>query len=63
MPMTLPRETTHSHGRITKYNAVYDDFSPQMLSYLGWLKVSNPTKWNVFLPRWIPIVVMVSSVF
>jgi hypothetical protein len=24
---------------ITKYNAVYDDFSPQMLSYLGWLKV------------------------
>jgi hypothetical protein len=24
---------------ITKYNAVYDDLSPQMLSYLGWLKV------------------------
>ncbi|MBR0991900.1 hypothetical protein JQ580_14400 [Bradyrhizobium japonicum] len=24
---------------VTKYNAVYEDFSPQMLSYLSWLKV------------------------
>lgn len=24
---------------VTKYSAVYDDFSPQMLSYLSWLKV------------------------
>lgn len=24
---------------ITKYHAVYDDFSPQMLSYLSWAKV------------------------
>jgi hypothetical protein len=25
--------------------------------------LSNPTKWNVFLPRSIPIVVIVSGVF
>lgn len=31
---------------ITKYRAVYDDLSPQMSSYLGWLKVWLETGLN-----------------
>jgi hypothetical protein len=37
---TIPTEESAViiYRAITKYNAVYDDLSPQMLSYLGWLK-------------------------
>lgn len=38
---TIPAEESLVvvYRAITKYNAVYDDFSPQMVSYLSWLKV------------------------
>jgi hypothetical protein len=38
---TIPAEESVVvvYRAITKYNAVYDDFSPQMLSYLSWPKV------------------------
>jgi len=38
---TIPSEESVAvvYRAISKYNAVYDDLSPQMLSYLNWLKV------------------------